>query len=35
MKSEGVDIVSFFACCDAAHLEQVGQFVELDVKLHD
>ena len=35
MQSEGVDIVSFFACCDIAHLEQVGQFVEQDVKLQD
>ena len=35
MQPNGVDTVSFNACCDVAHLEQVGEFVERDFKLQD
>ena len=31
----GVDAVPFFASCDVAHLEQVGQFVERGFNFHD
>ena len=35
MQPNGVDTVSFSSCCDVAHHEQVGEFVERDFKLQD
>ncbi len=35
MQSDGVDTISFTACYDVAHFEQVGKFVERDFQLHD